>query len=70
MFHKIVQMETKHQITFTLVIGVAVVSFWRGTWKIMDYYLLPDYQVISAWISIFLGTTILLVTHHLTKKLS
>lgn len=63
-------MKPFKQAMFTLLIGFAVVAFWRGAWGLMDVYLLPDNYEISSWISIFVGLGILAVTHYWTKELA
>ncbi|MBI4159489.1 hypothetical protein HY500_04520 [Candidatus Woesearchaeota archaeon] len=42
MLKKISRMKTHHQIIFSIMIGVAVISFWRGVWELQDIYLFPN----------------------------
>jgi len=62
-------MKGHHRLIFALFIGFAVISFWRGAWGLLDEYLLPGNYRLSLWVSILLGITILLATHHATKEL-
>jgi hypothetical protein len=69
MFKKISEMETKHQVIFSVIIAFSVVSFWRGVWGLMDEYLLPANYRGSLWISLLLGIGILIITNYATKEL-
>lgn len=69
MFKRIIQMKSKHQILFAILIAFAVVSFWRGVWGLMDEYLFPNNYQLSLWISLVLGVVILIVTNYVTKEL-
>ncbi|MBI1970345.1 hypothetical protein HYS47_01215 [Candidatus Woesearchaeota archaeon] len=70
MFHRIKKMKPIKQALFTLLIGIAVVAFWRGTWVLMEAYLLPESKVVSGWISILIGLSVLAVTHYWTRELA
>ena len=70
MYSKFKQMGSFKQIIFALLIGFAVVSFWRGVWGLLDLYLLPNNQPVSLWISIIVGVVILTATHYAVKELT
>ena len=70
MYSKFKQMGSFKQILFALLIGFAVVSFWRGVWGLLDLYLLPNNQPVSLWISIIVGVVILTATHYAVKELT
>ena len=70
MFHRIKKLKPVQQAVFTLLIGFAVVSFWRGAWGIMDVYLLPSSYELSSWISVLIGLIVLGMTHYWTKELA
>ena len=38
---------------------VAVVSIWRGTWKLMDLYVFPSSPMLSSIVSIGAGIALL-----------
>jgi predicted RND superfamily exporter protein len=59
----------KTKLTKALVIGIAVVFFWRGAWGIMDLYLLPNNLTHSYIASLVLGVIILYSSHYLVKEL-
>lgn len=44
-----------------LIASLAIVSFWRGLWGLMDDYLLPDHSLLSYMLSIFIGLIVLLL---------
>ncbi|KAF4525719.1 hypothetical protein B566_EDAN011896 [Ephemera danica] len=44
-----------------LVIGPAVVGYWRGTWLLTEYYVYPDNMTLSSWISLAIGCSVHLV---------
>jgi len=44
---------------FTLVLGVAAVTFWRGVWMLQNEYILADDTCSSAWISVCCGVALL-----------
>ena len=69
MFKKLSKMKFRHQTLFALVISFAVISFWRGLWGLMDMYLLPNNYILSLWVSMFMGLSILAITHYVTKEL-
>ena len=52
-----------------LFIALAVVSFWRGVWGLMDFYLFPNNSLLSFASSILIGVVILYFTESLTERL-
>lgn len=62
-------MEIHHQIILSIIIGFAVVSFWRGVWGLQDVYLFPNNYQLSLWISVIVGTIILIATHYISREL-
>jgi len=69
MIKKISKMKSHHQLLFAIIIGFAVISFWRGVWGLSDEYLLPGNYRLSLWVSVFVGILILIFTHRATKEL-
>jgi hypothetical protein len=57
------------KILFAVLIGFAVVSFWRGVWGLMDLYLFPNNYVLSLWISVLIGLGILYLTKNVLNQL-
>ena len=70
MYNKFKEMGSFKQILFALLIGFAVVSFWRGTWGLLDIYLLPNNTELSMWVSLVIGIVILIWTHYAVKELT
>ncbi|MCK5605765.1 hypothetical protein KAR91_27970 [Candidatus Pacearchaeota archaeon] len=69
MLKKISKMKTQHQVTFFVLIGFAVISFWRGAWGLMDQYISPGNYEISLWISLLSGIAVLGATNYIAKEL-
>ena len=69
MLKRMNKMKSKHQILFAILIGFAVISFWRGLWGLMDEYFFPHNYQLSLWFSVFLGVAILILTNYATKEL-
>jgi len=67
MLNRIGKMKAKHQLVFMILIGFAVISFWRGIWGLMDVYLFPANYPLSLWVSVLLGIAILVITHQAAK---
>ncbi|XP_019620178.1 PREDICTED: uncharacterized protein LOC109466790 [Branchiostoma belcheri] len=57
-----------------LIIGPLTVAYWRGTWSLMNVYLFPNNDVISAWASFAIGTSVILMLNfcqgNLTNRLT
>jgi hypothetical protein len=70
MFSKFKKMGWLKQILFALLIGIAVVSFWRGIWGLLDIFLLPSNMELSFWISTIIGVIILTISGYAVKELT
>jgi len=53
---------------YALLIGFAVISFWRGIWGLWDIYVYPDFYALSLWFSVFTGLVILYLTRNVVKQ--
>ena len=69
MIGRLRRMKREHQVIFAVVIGFAVISFWRGVWGLLDLYLFPDNPELSFWSSIAMGLGVLVVTHYVVREL-
>ena len=60
----------KHHDLQTILIGLTIVMFWRGSWGLLDIYLFPD-DLSLSFISSFLAGLLLLfiLNHHKLKNL-
>lgn len=63
MFKRLSKFKMHHQVLFSLLIGVGVITFWRGLWVLLDIYLFPGNIELSAWLSLIIGWLILYLTH-------
>jgi len=66
---KKVNLKRGHKVSLALLIGFAVVAFWRGTWGLLDMYLFPNNFQLSLWVSVLLGVIILVSAHKLITQL-
>ena len=55
-------------VFFALVIGLAVVSFWRGAWQLMDLFVFPNDYLLSNIVSIVVGFVILVLAHRAIRE--
>ena len=69
MIERLCKVETKLHLVRAIIIGAAVVIFWRGIWNLMDIYLFPGNPSLSSFSSILLGLLIIMFENNLTKKL-
>ena len=53
-----------------LIAAFAAVSFWRGIWGLMDFYLFPENLPLSFLISLIIGLFILFLISVRKKKKS
>jgi len=60
MLEKIFIKTSFADVLVIVVTSLAVVSFWRGVWVLLDIYLFPKNQLLSLIISIIAGLLILL----------
>ncbi|OGK09440.1 hypothetical protein A2767_05335 [Candidatus Roizmanbacteria bacterium RIFCSPHIGHO2_01_FULL_35_10] len=63
MFNKINNLKKHHQLLASLIVGIGLISVWRGIWGLMDLYIIPDNPLVSFLISILFGVGILYLTH-------
>jgi len=58
-----------HKLIMAVGVGIAVVSFWRGAWGLMDIYLFPENPTISFLASFLIGFIVLYLTHYIIREL-
>jgi len=56
-------------VSLAILVGFAVILFWRGIWQLMDLYLIPSNPTASYAISILIGLIILIFTHKAIREL-
>lgn len=59
----------KNSLVHVILIAVAVVLFWRGTWGLMDLYVFPGNELLSYIVSLVLGLVILAFTRRIADAL-
>jgi hypothetical protein len=62
------KMKYHHKTLFALVIGSAVIAFWRGLWGLMDIYVIPHNYELSLWATLIAGVLILIGTHYVARE--
>ncbi len=66
---KFKRLEKEHSNISKILIGIAIVLFWRGTWILCDLYLFPNNPPLSGLISIFIALLILYLMNFDLKEL-
>ncbi len=61
MLEKIVKETNFIDVLIIVIASVAIVSFWRGVWGLLDRYLFPDNRDLSLVASIGIGLLILML---------
>jgi len=64
MFTKFNKLKKHHQLIASLIIAIALISIWRGIWRLFDYYIFPENIILSSLTTLIFGIIILAVTHH------
>lgn len=57
---KLKKIRLRNKNLHSILVGSAIIMFWRGSWGLMDRYLFPENPVLSFLVSISLGLLILL----------
>ena len=70
MLNRIIDKLKKDKTVFAVVIGSAVICFWRGLWGLMDNYLFPENYALSAIASFSIGLGVLLFTGYAREELA
>jgi hypothetical protein len=55
-------------LIIVIVAALAIISFWRGVWGLMDIYLLPNNHSLSLIISVLIGLILLIIIKLIIKK--
>lgn len=62
-------MKKIKKIPFAIIVGIAVIAFWRGVWGLIDEYLFPANYTLSLWVSLIVGLVVLIVLHKAVREL-
>jgi len=57
------------KVIYAILIGFAVISFWRGVWGLWDVYVFPNNHPVSLIVSVVVGLVILILTHKVIREL-
>jgi uncharacterized membrane protein YeaQ/YmgE (transglycosylase-associated protein family) len=60
-------LEKNHQFIFAFIVGVGIISFWRGVWELQNFFLFPQNPLFSTIASILGGMLLLFITHFFIK---
>ncbi|MCD4666410.1 hypothetical protein K8R47_01210 [archaeon] len=63
------QKKRLKKIPQVLIIGTAVVLFWRGVWGLADTFIFPNNYLFSSLVSVLIAIIVLFFTKHLIKEL-
>jgi len=61
MLERILKKTSLIDVPIVLIAAIAIVAIWRGTWNLMDVYLIPQNFVYSQIASIMFGVLILII---------
>lgn len=64
MYGKFKTWKRHHQVLFGLLLGVGVISLWRGIWGLSDIFLFPGNSVMSYIASVVIGIIIISAAHY------
>jgi len=64
------KLKSKNKVVFALIIGIAVILFWRGVWQLADLLIFPNNALFSNISSLIIGLIILLSARHIIKELT
>lgn len=54
------ELKMHYKLLWTIFIAVGTVGIWRGIWRLMDLYLLPNYEPLTYIVSFVIGVLIFL----------
>ncbi|MBU0662450.1 MAG: hypothetical protein ABH854_05965 [Candidatus Diapherotrites archaeon] len=69
MFTYFAKLQRHHQVLFAVIVGTAVVFFWRGVWGFLDYYLFPNDMLLSYSVSFALGLIVLFGSDYTMQRM-
>lgn len=61
MLENILKKANLTDVLIVVLSSIGIVGFWRGTWNLLDAYLIPNYFLWSQITSIIGGIAILIV---------
>ena len=67
---KFKKLSRPKKICFSLIIGIGIISFWRGIWGLSDIYIFPSNEPLSFTISIALSLVLLISTGFFVREIT
>jgi len=64
MYKNLMKLKKHHQLAYSLLIAFALITLWRGIWRLLDYYFFPNDFVSSSILPLILGVVILAAAHY------
>jgi len=61
MLEEVLKRSNWKDVLIVIIAAIAIIGIWRGTWNLLDRYLLPNNFNISQTISILVGIIILFI---------
>ncbi len=61
MIEAIIKRSNFRDMIFVIIASLAIVSFWRGVWNLLDKFLFPQHFIYSQVLSIIIGVAILII---------
>ena len=58
-----------HSNLYSVIVGAAIILFWRGVWILADIFLFPNDMLLSASVSLLAGLFILYVNDFKLKEI-
>ena len=55
------KLRKRNKILFTILVGTAVILFWRGVWGLADELIFPENYLYSSFVSTFIALIILVL---------
>lgn len=68
MLEEILEKTTIKDIIPIIIISIAIVSFWRGIWGLMDLYIYPNNSLLSHSISVGIGLIVIIAITFYRRK--
>ncbi len=66
--HKTTLLELWEKRIEAFFVGAAIILFWRGIWALGDQFIFPDHPTLSAFVSIFIGVAILVMSRNFVNQ--
>lgn len=66
--HKATILELWEKRIEAFFVGAAIILFWRGIWALGDQYIFPGHPTLSAFVSILIGVTILIMSKNFVNQ--